>query len=75
MLVRQSREQRRVHERLEFLIIALEVKLHVGAVGIDCGRVDRGLLNWAGAHLFIKHSGLNDCRKRSGRHRIGGEDA
>jgi len=44
---------RRAHQRLEFLVVALEVELQVRAVGSRRWRNHSSLLVLAGAHLFF----------------------
>ena len=73
--MRNGGEQRRVHQGLELLVVALEVKLQVRAVGIDGGGVKGRLFDRAGIELLVKHAGLHDRRKRSRRHRVGRENA
>src|ERR1700687_929855 len=67
-LVRNGGEQRGLHQRLELLVVALEVKLHIRAVGIDGGGVKGGLFSRAGIEFFVEHARLHDRGKRSRGH-------
>src|ERR1017187_8969750 len=68
-------EQRRIHQGLELLIVALEVDLQVRAVGIDAGSVNGSLFDRAGTELLVKHNALEDGGQRGRRHRVGGFNA
>ncbi len=59
-LVRDSRKQVRVHQRLKLLVAGFEVHLQVGAVRVDGSIVDRDFLRRSGAHLLVQDAGLRE---------------
>jgi hypothetical protein len=57
-LVRDCREQLRVHQRLELLVAGFEVELHIGAVRLHAGVVHGDFFSGAGAHFLVEQPSL-----------------
>src|SRR5260370_22836030 len=58
-LVRNRREQLRVHQRLKLLVARFEMELHIRTIRLHAGIIHRHFFRSAGAHLLIEQPSLH----------------